>query len=128
MRAIFEPRNMSRPIPPDQAKNILGNKSQVKYFADLYRTSINPDNLVQLTARVEQLGLRFASDEMLVLAALDHPDKVQAFLDTQLYYNDDHISVEQDETVMPPRQVLQTGMAHCFEGALFAYAVNNSRH
>jgi len=25
---------------------------------------------------------------------------------------------------MPPRRVLQTGAAHCFEGALFAYAVN----
>ena len=25
---------------------------------------------------------------------------------------------------MPPRRVLQTGKAHCFEGAMFAYAVN----
>ena len=25
---------------------------------------------------------------------------------------------------MPPRLVLRTGMAHCFEGAMFAYAVN----
>ena len=115
---------MSRPITPDQPRDILEPEQQVKYFADLYRNSVNPDSLAKLQARVENLELRITNYELLVLAALDTPNKVQKFLDTQLYYNDDHISVEQDETALPPRRVLQSGMAHCFEGALFSYAVN----
>jgi hypothetical protein len=66
----------------------------------------------------------FEGEELIVLAGLDTPAKLQEFLDTRIYYNDDHISSEQDETAMPPRRILQTGVAHCFEGALFAYAVN----
>ncbi len=115
---------MSKPIPTDQPVVHLEPTAQVKYFADLYRRAVNPVQLAWFKARVVSLGLRFADDELRVLAALDTPDKVQTFLDTQVYYNDDHVSVEQDETALPPRRVLQTGMAHCFEGALFAYAVN----
>jgi len=115
---------MSKPISADQPRVPLAPDAQVKYFADLYQGAVNPDTLTKLTARAAELGLRFTNDELLVLAALDTPDKVQGFLDTHLDYNDDHVSVEQEETAMPPRRVLQTGAAHCFEGALFAYAVN----
>lgn len=115
---------MSRLITPDQPRIVLDPAAQVKYFADAFRVSVNPDTLAKLKMRTHKLALRFTDDELLVIAALDTPDKVQHLLDTQLYYNDDHVSVEQEETALPPRRVLQTGMAHCFEGALFAYAVN----
>ena len=115
---------MSKTFPKDQPLARLSPDAQVKYFADLYRSTLDPTAFARLQARVCDLGLRFGDDELRVIAALDTPNKVQHFLDTQLYYNDDHISVEQDETAMPPRRVLQTGAAHCFEGALFAYAVN----
>ncbi len=115
---------MSRPITTNQPRVVRSAEEQLKYFVDLYRESIDPDSLAKLKSRVEELNLRFTFYELEIIAALDTPDKVQEFLDTQLYYNDDHISVEQDETVLPPRHVLQTGMAHCFEGALFAYTVN----
>lgn len=115
---------MSRPVTPDQPRILLPPDAQVNYFADHYRASVKPATLARLQSRVRELDLQFTDDELRVIAALDTPDKVQNFLDTQLYYNDDHASVEQEETAMPPRRVLQTGMAHCFEGALFAYAVN----
>jgi hypothetical protein len=115
---------MSKPVSADQPRIVLSPEAQVKYFADLSRREVNPVKLAWFKAHCIGLGLHFTDDELLVLAALDTPDKVQTFLDTQLYYNDDHVSVEQEETAMPPRRVLQTGMAHCFEGALFAYAVN----
>ncbi len=115
---------MSRPFAPNQPRIVRAPDVQVKYFANLYRSTLDSATFARLRTRVRDLGLRFAEDELRVLAALDTPGKVQQFLDTQLYYNDDHISVEQDETAMPPRRVLQTGVAHCFEGALFAYAVN----
>ena len=115
---------MSRLITPDQPRIILDAAAQVQSFADLYRRNLNAVQLAWFKAHCVGLGLHFTEDELIVLAALDTPAKVQTFLDTQLFYNDDHISVEQDETAMPPRRVLQTGMAHCFEGALFAYAVN----
>ena len=114
---------MSKLIPSEGIARRAPDE-QVKYFVDLYRASVNPDTLAKLTARIEQLGLRFTFDELLILSALDHPDKVQDFLNTQIYYNNDHASVDLEETAMPPRRVLQTGLAHCFEGALFAYAVD----
>lgn len=115
---------MSRPSIPDQPRAALDPEAQVKYFAELCRASVSLDALARFTSHIRDLGMYFTGDELVVLAALDTPDKVQEFLNTQTYYNDDHLSVEQDETAMPPRRVLQTGMAHCFEGALFAYAVN----
>ncbi|MGZ7046416.1 MAG: hypothetical protein ACXVJK_08830 [Candidatus Aminicenantales bacterium] len=114
---------MSRPIPPEGLPR-RSPEEQVAYFAALYRRSVNPAQKAWFEARCGALGLHFPEEERTVLAALDTPAKVQEFLDTQLYYNDDHASVEQDETAMPPRRVLQTGMAHCFEGAMFAYAAN----
>ncbi len=114
---------MSKPIP---AEGIVHRspEDQLRFFASLYRGSVNPAERAWLEARWRGLGLHFSADELTVIAALDTPAKVQEFLDTELYYNDDHASVDQDESVMPPRRVLQTGMAHCFEGAMFAYAVD----
>jgi hypothetical protein len=114
---------MSKPIPPEGIPRRTPGE-QAKFFAALYGRSVNPAQRAWFEVRSRGLGLRFSDDELAVLAALDTPDKLQDFLNTQLYYNDDHAAVEQDETAMPPRRVLQTGMAHCFEGAMFAYAVN----
>ena len=114
---------MSRPIPPEGLPRRSPDE-QVGYFAALHRRSVNAAQKAWFEARCGALGLHFSEEERTVLAALDTPAKVQEFLDTQLYYNDDHASVEQDETAMPPRLILQTGKAHCFEGAMFAYAVN----
>jgi hypothetical protein len=115
---------MSKPIPTGQPIVHLEPTAQVKYFADLYRRAVNPVALAWFKARVVRLGLHFNDDELTVLAALNTPAKVQEFLNTQIYYNNDHASVELEETAMPPRRVLQTGLAHCFEGAMFAYAVD----
>ena len=45
------------------------------------------------------------------------PDRIQSFLD-DLRYNKE----KDGETARSPRRVLETGEAHCFEGALFAAA------
>ncbi len=115
---------MSKPFPPDQPLVHLPPDRQVQQFADLYRATVSPATLLSLETLAADLGLQFTPDELLVLAALDSPSQVQEFLNTQIYYNNDHASVELDETAFSPRQVLQRGVAHCFEGALFAYAVN----
>ena len=114
---------MSKPIP---AGGIVRcpPEEQVAFFAACYRQSVNPAQRAWFAARSAALGLHFTEEETVVLAALDTPAKVQDFMDTALYYNDDHASIDQDETAQAPRRVLQTGMAHCFEGAIFAYAVN----
>jgi hypothetical protein len=115
---------MSKPLAPGQSLPHLAPAEQIKFFVDLYRGMVNPAAHVRLTARVRDLGLNFPEDELLILAALGTPARVQEFLNTQIYYNFDHTSIEQDETAAPPRRILQTGIAHCFEGAMFAYAVN----
>jgi len=85
----------------------------------------DPIALEAISARVEALGLAYAPEELAIVAALDTPDKVQQFLNTEIYYNDDHgVGAVREGTAMPPRMVLQAGRAHCFEGALFAYTVN----
>jgi hypothetical protein len=114
---------MSKPIPPEGIERRTAEE-QVRFFAGQSRRAVNPAQRAWFGARCAGLGLHFPDDELTVLAALDTPGKVQVFLDTQLYYNDDHASVDQEETAMPPRRVLQTGLAHCFEGAMFAFAVN----
>ena len=113
---------MSKPIPADGIPRRPPDE-QVKFFADLYRGGVNPPQLAWFQARCARFGLRFSPDETIVLAALDTPAKVQEFLNTRIYYNYDHETVDQEETAMPPRLVLRTGIAHCFEGAMFAYAV-----
>ncbi len=115
---------MSKPIPHDRPYTPLAPADQVRFFAEWYRASVNPTTLARVQNFAGALGLQFWDDELIVIAALDTPDKVQDFLNTQVYYNDDHVSIDQDETALPPRHVLQTGAAHCFEGALFAYTVN----
>ncbi len=115
---------MSKPLSPGQMPVHLEVAQPVRRLADLYRDVVNPASQARLAARVHELGLEFSRDELLVLAALDTPARVQEFLDTQIYYNNDHASAELEETAMSPRRVLQTALAHCFEGAMFAYAVD----
>ncbi len=97
---------------------------QIKFLADLYRPQVHPAKWRQIVARTRELGLNFPKDELLIIAALDTPYHVQKFLNNQTYYNNDHAAVELEETAMPPRRVLQTARAHCFEGAMFAYMVD----
>jgi hypothetical protein len=115
---------MSKPIPKEGIPPVPPEEKLAELAAP-YRDAVGPEALRRFGARCEGLGLRFPGDELVILAGLDTPEKAQEFLNTRLYYNDDHASVEQDETAMPPRLVLRTGMAHCFEGATFAYAVNH---
>ncbi len=98
---------------------------QLAYFAQRVRARVHPASLEKIQTRTRELNLNFSDDEILIIAALDNPRRVQWFLDNEIYYNNDHAAVEQEETCMPPRLVLRTGMAHCFEGALFAYTVND---
>jgi len=102
-------------VPPEE---------KLRELAGPFREAVESEALGRFKERCEGLGLRYTGDELIILAALDTPAKIHEFLDTRLYYNDDHASVDQEETAMPPRLVLRTGMAHCFEGAMFAYAVN----
>ena len=114
---------MSKPVPKGGIVRVPPGE-KLRQLAGLYRDAVGPAALGHFRSRCDALGLRFGADEIAVLAALDTPAKLQEFLNRELYYNDDHASVEQEESVMPPRLVLRTGMAHCFEGAMFAYAVN----
>lgn len=115
---------MSKPITPDQPRIARTPDEQIKYFVEQYRDAVRPDTLAKIEMRVKELNLQIADSELLILAALDTPAKVQTFLNTQIYYNDDHTVPNVEETAMSPRQILQNALAHCFEGALFAYAVN----
>lgn len=115
---------MSKPFPGDLPP-VLDPEEQLQYLVAHYRNAVRPSVMARLKASTRALGLRFTDDELVVIAALDTPARVQEFLDTELHYNNDHASVELEETAMPPRQVLRSGMAHCFEGAMFAYAVNH---
>ncbi len=115
---------MSKPLPANGPAPQLAPDEQIAQFAALYRRAVNPVALAWFSARVRNLGLRFSDDELVILAALNTPARVQDFLDAQIYYNYDHSAPDQEETCHPPRRVLQTAHAHCFEGALFAYAVN----
>ena len=114
---------MSKPIPREGIVRV-SPEARLRELAVRYGGGGGPEAVRRFAGRAEALGLSFGPDELAVLAALDTPARLQAFLDAELYYNDDHASAEQDETAMPPRLVLKTGMAHCFEGAMFAYAVN----
>ncbi len=114
---------MSKPIPKEGVVRRTPEE-QLKSFAELSSGDVDSAAYGRFVSRCEAFGLRFAADEIVILAALDAPAKVQGLLDTRLYYNDDHASVDQEETAMPPRLVLRTGVAHCFEGAMFAYAAN----
>lgn len=57
----------------------------------------------------------FSSNERALFRKLSSPQKIQDFLETL------KINFEQGgETCMSPRRVLQTGKAHCMEGAMLA--------
>jgi hypothetical protein len=114
---------LSKPIPKEGIVRVAPEE-KLRDLAGRFRDTGSPEGAARFAARCQALGLSFGPDELAVLAALDTPGRLQAFLDAELYYNDDHASAEQDETAMPPRLVLGTGMAHCFEGAMFAYAVS----
>jgi hypothetical protein len=116
---------MSKPILPDEPIVRREPEDQVRYYANLFRRAAGgPAKLAWFKAHTVGLGMHFSDDELVILAALDAPTKVQEFLNTQIYYNDDHASKDSVETAMSPRSVLRSGMAHCFEGAMFAYTVN----
>jgi hypothetical protein len=114
---------MSRPIPKDGIPTATREEKLCELAAP-FRNVVSREALERFEIRASALGLRFEGDERLILAGLDTPPKVQDVLDYRLYYNQDHESVDQEETAMPPRLVLGAGKAHCFEGAMFAYAVN----
>ncbi len=114
---------MSKPEIPGQPLIQREPAEQIRFFVDLFRNTVKPETYQRLTTHVRELGLDFSEDELLIFAGLDTPARVQEFLNTQIYYNNDHQFPGQEETAMPPRRVLQTGIAHCFEGAMFAYAV-----
>lgn len=102
----------------------LSPQAQIAYYVKRVAARVHPASLEKIQSRARALDLDFTDDEIFILAALDNPRRVQWFLDNEVYYNNDHAYADQEETCLPPRGVLQTGMAHCFEGALFAYAVN----
>lgn len=56
----------------------------------------------------------WSEEESAVLKRLDTPNKIQDFLDNILY--------NPEEVTRSPRYVMKNRKAHCFEGALFAYA------
>jgi len=68
-----------------------------------------------LTAR-NHFGL--TRQEHRLLRGLRSPFRIQEFLESALGYNKEH----DGPTCRSPRRVLRDGMAHCFEGALFAAA------
>jgi len=109
---------------PGQPPLDIDPAAQMALLLSVYRDDVSPQALASFTAHIASLGLAYTTDELIVLAALNTPPRVQQFLDTQVYYNNDHATPETEETVMSPRQVLRTARAHCFEGAMFAYAVN----
>jgi hypothetical protein len=115
---------MSKPIPRGGIP-LIAPEERMRAFAAAYRSSVDAAAQARLEARCRELRLAFTEEETVILAALSTPVKVQEFLNNELYYNDDHASIDQEETAMPPRLVLRAGMAHCFEGAMFAYAVNH---
>jgi hypothetical protein len=109
---------------PGAAPPELAPAEQLAYYVQRVRDRINPGALAHVRARVQELALPLSDEDVLVFAALDNPRRIQWFLDTEVYYNDDHSADDDKETSMSPREVLRTGRAHCFEGALFAYTAN----
>jgi|GEM_PF-404092 len=112
-------------VPPE-----ISPEAQIAYYVKRVASRVHPASLARLQARVRELHLDFSDDEILILAALDNPRRVQWFLDHEVYYNNDHpyseeqLTAEEEETAFAPRTVLRKGRAHCFEGALFAYTAN----
>ncbi|MEW5742123.1 MAG: hypothetical protein AB1938_24620 [Myxococcota bacterium] len=108
----------------DAPPSTLSAREQLARLVREYGPKVAPGARERVVAQARQRGLEFRDEELTVFAALDTPDKVQAFLDTEVTYNNDHTTPDQEETAWTPRQVLARVNAHCFEGAMFAYAVN----
>jgi hypothetical protein len=61
-----------------------------------------------------ELEVHLNNDQRELLKGLDTPVKIQSFLDTTLY--------RPEYSNLCPLQVMQTGQAHCLDGAIFAAA------
>lgn len=57
-------------------------------------------------------------EELAFLRKLGSPERIQRFLDEEVGYNTE----KEGETVLSPRRVLESRLAHCMEGALFGAA------
>ncbi len=108
----------------DAPPSTLPAHEQLGRFAREYGPRATPGAKERLAQRAQALGLSFSDQQLTILAALDTPEKVQHFLDTEITYNNDHATPDSEETAWTPKQVLARANAHCFEGAMFAYAVN----
>jgi len=60
----------------------------------------------------------FSREERLIFGKLSKPEKIQAFLDQEIRYNNE----KDGASCRSPRRVLRDGVAHCIEGALFSAA------
>ncbi|MBI4099656.1 hypothetical protein HY440_01490 [Candidatus Microgenomates bacterium] len=85
--------------------------------------AIKPWYIEAFAAKTRAYGLNFSRPEINLLARLNTPDKIQDYLNG-LAYNDDFKQPGKSDTAYSPRIVIREGRAHCFEAALFAYAVN----
>jgi len=71
-----------------------------------------------MTSRRAAIAALLTPSERRLFARLNTPQKIQDFLDTI------PVNFEPDGgTMMSPRRLLKTGVAHCAEGAMFAAAV-----
>lgn len=73
--------------------------------------------LLHARSLIHMATLRWTHDEERALGKLSTPEKVQDFLDRTPYRCEDGY--------FPPVDVLRNGRAHCFDGALLAYAALN---
>ena len=76
---------------PGQPPLHIDPAAQMALLLSVYRDDVSPQALALFTARIASLGLAFTTDELIVLAALNTPERVQQFLDTQVYYNNDPV-------------------------------------
>ena len=76
---------------PGQPPLHIDPAAQMALLLSVYRDDVSPQTLALFTARIASLGLAFTTDELIVLAALNTPERVQQFLDTQVYYNNDPV-------------------------------------
>ncbi len=101
--------------PTPMAPNVL------RFMDDeIQAGGFSKESFEQVRARTREFGIKLSADEVILMVLLRDPARIQRFFDSYLNYNHDHASVDQEETAMAPRLVFQTGMAHCFEGALVA--------
>lgn len=96
-------------------------------FADELRPVALIKQQTVIKKRSRDLCLDLHPEEIVVYAALEEPPQVQDFIKNNLPYNPD--ASRRRESCRSPRQTLIKGSAHCFEGALFAFASNTlNRH